>query len=71
MTDVKQQIVYKPAERPLVKVQVNERWYDGELRLWLQHTDESWTAQVKWTDDEHMNRIDSFPADRVRKDDGQ
>lgn len=68
MSEFKQQIVYKAGERPLIEVLVDGRWLPGELRMWLQHEDDSWTAQVKYSDEESYTFIETVPADRVRKD---
>ena len=37
--------VPKPGERPDVEVLVDETWCAGELRMWTQDDDGSWTAQ--------------------------
>lgn len=58
-------IVYDIAERPEIEVQVDGQWWFGTLRMWTHEDDGTWTAQVTWT--RHgENRIDSFPAARVR-----
>ena len=63
---VPQQILYNGWERPLVEVLVDDTWYPGELRAWLQAADESWTANVSWTKRPGETYLDTVTADRVR-----
>lgn len=63
-------------ERPDVEVFVFDAgrpgldlWCAGELRMWTQHDDGAWTAQVQWQRPAAGSRqIGTFPADRVRED---
>jgi hypothetical protein len=71
VADHLQQRVYLPHARPPVEVLVDGRWWRGELRMWTQHRDGSWHAQVLWSDAPKMLRIDTFPDDRVRSLDHQ
>ena len=58
--------VYSPADRPEVEVLVEGAWYTSELRMWTQSKDGSWFANVTWSRAHGENRIDIFPAERVR-----
>lgn len=60
-------VVFKPEERPLVEVLIDGRWLPGELRMWAQDENGDWTANVKYTDEEHFNYITTVVADQVRK----
>ena len=60
------QTVYSPADRPEVEVLVEGTWHYGELRMWTQHRDGSWSANVMWTRAHGENRLDTFPAENVR-----
>lgn len=65
----KQRIVYKPLDRPDVEVLVDGTWCPGELRMWTQHDDDTWTADVQYRPPgEHSSFIATFPADQVRED---
>lgn len=56
-----------PGDRPDVEVLVDDTWHPGELRMWTQHDDGAWTAQVQWRPDgQNSRRIDTFPRDQVR-----
>jgi hypothetical protein len=58
--------VYPPADRPEVEVLVDGTWYPGELRMWTQGEDGSWSANVMWSRASGENRLDTFPSDNVR-----
>ncbi|WP_426243654.1 hypothetical protein [Nocardioides sp. LHG3406-4] len=63
---MKQRIVYQGWERPLIAVLIDRTWYPGELRMWTQHDDDTWTADVSYTDEHHMNHLTSVASDQVR-----
>ncbi len=52
-----------PADRPEVEVLVDGTWHYGELRMWTQHDDESWSANVVWSRAHGANRLDTFLAE--------
>ena len=54
-----QHIVYKPAERPECEALVDGRWVPAEVRMWVQHDDGTWTADVGYS-----------PAPFARRPDG-
>lgn len=55
-------------DSPMVEVLVDEVWFEGFLRAWRQHDDESWTAQVSWSRGVgESSRLDVFVASDVRK----
>ena len=58
--------VYSPADRPEVEVLIDGVWYPGELCMWTQASDGSWSADVMWSRVSGENRNDTFPADHVR-----
>ena len=58
--------VYRLADRPQIELLVDDTWYPGELRMWTQARDGSWSANVMWSRVSGENRIDTFPADHVR-----
>lgn len=62
--------VPKPGDRPDVEVLVDDHWWPGELRMWTQHDDGTWTAQVQWRRRPADTHIDTFPAERVRESEG-
>jgi hypothetical protein len=64
-----QHIVYKPAERPECEALVDGRWVPAEIRMWVQHNDGTWTADVGYATAPTENRIGTFPADRLRSTD--
>ncbi len=57
--------VYSPADRPEVEVLVDGAWFYGELRMWTQHRDGSWWANVMWSSAVAENRLDTFNAEDV------
>jgi hypothetical protein len=61
-----QHTVSRPHERPEVKVLVDGAWHYGELRMWTQHADRTWSAQVTWTRAAGENLIGKFPASEIR-----
>lgn len=63
--------VHQPADRPVVEGLVDGRgWVQGEVRMQWQDETGAWWAEVTYRSAEHnSSEIDSFPADRVRKDD--
>ena len=58
--------VYEPHERPEIEVLVEGAWHYGELRMWIQHRDGSWSANVMWERAHGENRLDALPAEKVR-----
>ena len=58
--------VYPPADRPEVEVLVDGTWHYGELRMWRRSEEGSWLANVRWTRAQGENRLDTFPAEKVR-----
>lgn len=60
-------IVYRPAERPNVEVEVNGRWYEAELRMWQPDADGAWRGQVQWHRAVGSTLIDTFPSARIRR----
>ena len=50
----------------LVQVQVDDRWYPGELRAW-QKLDGRWRGDVIYTIDVGMRKLGSFDQDSVRQ----
>lgn len=64
--------VPEPGDRPDVRVEVDGVWLAGELRMWTQADDDTWSAQVQWRPGgTSTRRIDTFPQNRVRLDDGR
>ncbi|MET1060843.1 MAG: hypothetical protein ABWX84_14680 [Nocardioides sp.] len=59
-------IVYKPADRPEREALVDGRWVPAEIRMWTQHDDETWSADVGYSMAPAENRIGTFTADRLR-----
>jgi hypothetical protein len=53
---------YRPHERPVVEVLVEDVWYSGELRMWTRHKDGSWSANVTWGREDGETCNDTFPA---------
>jgi hypothetical protein len=49
-----------------VEVLVDDTWHPGHLRAWDQRDDE-WWGSVMWSAGTAQNRLDWFPADRIRK----
>ena len=45
---------------------VEGAWHHGELRMWTQHGDGSWSANVMWSRAYGENRLDILPAENVR-----
>jgi hypothetical protein len=41
-------------------------WCYGELRSWHQASDGSWSGMATWSSGPSENRIDRFPAERIR-----
>jgi hypothetical protein len=62
--------VIKPADRPMAEVLVDGEWRPAEIRMWTQEDDGSWTANVSWSSGPFENRLDVFPAERLRPVDG-
>ena len=65
-----QHIVYAPSERPLAEALVEGRWVPAEVRMWVQHDDGRWTADVGFSPSAAENRIGTFTADQLRPVDG-
>ena len=42
-------------------------WYYGELRMWKQADDGSWTAQVGWSRAPGENRIDDYHSHNAQR----
>lgn len=61
-----QQIVYAIPDRPECEVLVDGEWWFGEVRMATQMDDGTWVANVEWGGPDG-NRLDEFPAERVRK----
>ena len=60
-------VVYKTGwDRPLVEVLIDGVWYPGELRMWTQHDDQGWTANVSWTSKPGSTFLTTVPAEQVR-----
>ena len=57
---------HKPADRPLCEALVDDRWVPGEVRMWVQAADGSWSADVGYSLERGSTRIGTFPADRLR-----
>ncbi len=62
----RQAVVYHPAERPDIEVQVDGAWHPGELRMW-EPVAEGWAGQVQWRREVGMTFIDTYPAERIRR----
>ena len=59
--------VPKPSDRPDGEVLVDGAWWQGELRMWTQHDDGTWTAKVQYQPpDGDSLVIRTFPAGEVR-----
>lgn len=58
-------IVYAPADRPACEVEIEGAWHYAEVRMWTQAED-GWHAQVTYSLRAGDNRIDTFPAARLR-----
>ena len=53
------------------EVLVDDAWWPGELRAWRRNAEGTWEGCVTWTRPENgmaANRLDWFPADRLRQD---
>ncbi len=59
-------IVHKPADRPECEALVDGHWVPAEVRMWVQHDDGTWTADVGYSIAPAENRIGTFPADLLR-----
>jgi hypothetical protein len=59
--------VYRPDERPDVLATIHGVEYPGELRMWQQHEDGSWWADVNWSRD-GQRYVDTVPAGDLRPD---
>ena len=60
-------VVYTGEDRVEIEVQDLSRvWRYGELRSWHQASDGSWSGMATWSSGPSHNRIDRFPADRIR-----
>ena len=61
--------VPKPDDRPDVEVLVDGVWCRGELRMWTEHDEGAWTAQVQHQPPSSDSRvIGTLSADDVRQD---
>ena len=61
--------VPKPGDRTDVEILVDGTWCPGELRMWTQHDDGTWSAQAQFQPPgTHSLVIGAFPADQVRED---
>lgn len=63
---VKAHTIYKPQDRPEVEVLVDDAWHFGDLRQWFLDDEGGWHGEVRWSSADG-NRIDTFPADRIRR----
>ena len=63
---MREPIVYRPADRPLAEALVDGRWVPAEIRMWVQHDDGTWTADVGYSPAPAETRLGTFPADRLR-----
>jgi hypothetical protein len=61
-----QHFVYTGWDRKEVEVEVDGRWYDGELRSWDQADDGSWSGIVSWRRAVGETLIDRFQAGQIR-----
>lgn len=60
--------VPKPGDRPDVLVDVDGTWLPGELRMWVQADDDSWSAQVQWRPvGTNSRRVDTFAQSAIRQ----
>ena len=60
-------VVYTGEDRVEIEVQDQSGvWHYGELRSWHQAGDGSWSGMATWSSGPSQNRIDRFPADRIR-----
>ena len=60
-------VVYAGEDRREVEVLDDTGvWHYGEQRSWDQADDGTWSATVTWSAAPGENRIDRFPADRLR-----
>jgi hypothetical protein len=50
-----------------VEIDLNGRWYDGELRSWDQADDGSWSGIVTWQEAAGIRHIDRFSVARIRR----
>lgn len=57
---------YPIDQRPDVEVLVDGTWYPGELRQWIDSAGRR-TCDVSWRRAPTQTRIDTFPAETVRK----
>lgn len=63
-------VVFTGEDRREVEVLVDGRWCYGEQRSWDRDEDGRWSAMVTWSAGPSENRLDRFPADRLRLLDG-
>lgn len=63
-------VIYTGEDRREVEVLVDGVWHYGEQRSWDQDEDGAWSAVVTWSAAPGENRLDRFPADRIRLVDG-
>ena len=60
--------VPKPGERPDVEVLVDGTWCPGELRMWTQHDNGDWAADVQYRPPgAYSSHLATFPECQVRK----
>lgn len=57
--------VYRPDERPDIEVEVDGRWYPGELRGWWDRGGRR-LMNVQWRQAVGLTRLETIPAERVR-----
>ena len=60
--------VYDPVDAPLVEVEQDGTWHPGHARMRTTHRDGRVEYQVQWHPGGNGNRLDVFPAERVRLD---
>lgn len=65
---VRQQIVYRPAERPLCEAFVDGRWVPAEVRMWTQGDDGAWSADVGYSPSPAVSRTGTFRSSDLRTD---
>lgn len=61
---------YPIPDRPDVLVEIDGEWCQGELRQWSQDPDGGWWANVSWRREPGSTFLDTFPAERVKQDEG-
>jgi hypothetical protein len=54
-------VVYRPADRPDVEIEIDGTWYPGELRAWFPRDDGTWEGNVMYSLGPAQNHLDQFP----------